>query len=377
MIEEDKTLHFKAALSLLGNPEKNLQVVLITGTNGKGTVAHKIEAAFRKKYRIGLFTSPHIVTPEERIQISGKMVESDLLSSQLEYISSVCKDLDLSLFHHYTLIALRYFQAQKVDFAILEVGVGGLYDPTNCTDPMLSIITSVGLDHMDLLGATLDEIAFNKAGIIRPNRPVILGRSAMCAPILQTITEKKACLLTPAVSENIELENRAIAALAIELLSEQFPIDSEDMARGLAASAPARFSIHLPFIFDTAHNPQAFYHLVKRLEKEFASEKFDFIIGFSKGKDIKGCLEMILPLASHIYCANTSEKMVPSELLLSEVKALSHNTSSAVTDLPLLLAKQAKLGHKTVVCGSFYLLGPTFSALNLPLFLFLFLLGNL
>ena len=160
---------------LLGNPEKAFPAIHVTGTNGKGSVSHKIAKALQSSgLRVGLYTSPHLISFCERIQVNGIPIPEETSRQGLLKLFEMGKDL--FFFEIATLLAFEYFRDQKVDVAIVEVGIGGFHDATNIVQPILSIITSVACDHEDLLGNTLEKIAYEKSGIIKPSIPVVIPR---------------------------------------------------------------------------------------------------------------------------------------------------------------------------------------------------------
>lgn len=366
---EQSRQHFQSALKLLGFPEKSLPAIIVTGTNGKGTVCNKIAAAFKDRYKVGLFTSPHIIRYEERIQISGKCIPESEFRARIEQIYTLCQlhDLKICFFEFITLIAFTYFCDQQIDFAVLEVGIGGTYDPVNSAEPLLAIITSIGMDHMDRLGGTLDLIAQNKAGVFRKKIPVILGSTAQRAVVLDVANKLECEVFKVMPNELVEQENRAIAKKAIELLAKRFPIEQVSISQALETCAPGRFHQSGLFLFDTAHNVQAFSHLVKRLKKTFPEKRFDLVTGFSKDKDAAGCLETILPLIDHIYCVHAYERMLSLEEMQTLLEKLGHKEYSLEENTKDLIERIQTKKKRVIVCGSFYLLGPIYSSLEISL----------
>ncbi len=166
----------REASKSLGNPHKSFKSILVSGTNGKGSTAAFLESLFRKHgYKTGLFTSPHLVRENERWQVNRQEVDNQTLQEYIKKIKPVIEEYNLTYFEASTLIAFLYFADSNVDIAILEVGLGGRWDATNIVEPELSIITNVSLDHTHLLGDTTEKIAFEKLGIARKDKPLILG----------------------------------------------------------------------------------------------------------------------------------------------------------------------------------------------------------
>ena len=302
----------------IGSLHKSFKSIHIAGTNGKGSVATKIAKVLQKQdFKVGLYTSPHIWSFQERIQINGQPIPRNTAARFLDRIF----DPNLSFFDVLTLMAFLHFEEQKVDYAVIETGLGGKFDATNVITPELSIITSIGFDHMEVLGDTLEKIAAQKAGIITPNVPVIVGPTAA-----RFFPNAEAVLKEPF----FELENRSLAKLALQKMG----IDSED---GLETCTPFRFQRNGKLLFDPAHNVSAFERLVEAFSYHYPGEKHPFYLAFSKNKDWEACVKTILPIASTI-------KMIQSRHpLLREV-------------YPGFKIVQPKEVVEGVIAGSFYIL---------------------
>ncbi len=166
----------KKVLNELGNPQDSFSSVLISGTNGKGSTSAFLESLLRHTgFKVGLFTSPHLVDERERWQINREYISEYKLNSYIEFLRPLIDKYNLTYFEASTVLAFMYFSEEKVDFAVLEIGLGGRYDATNVVYPEVSIITNVGFDHTHILGNTLEKIAFEKLGIARKDRPLVLG----------------------------------------------------------------------------------------------------------------------------------------------------------------------------------------------------------
>jgi dihydrofolate synthase/folylpolyglutamate synthase len=160
----------------LGNPQEKFKSIHVGGTNGKGSVSHSLAAIFQTAgYKTGLYTSPHLYDFRERIKVNGAMAEETFVVSFVEKIKPLIEEIQPSFFEITVAMAFEYFVEQKVDLAIIEVGLGGRLDSTNIIHPELSIITNIGWDHTNMLGNTLEAIAFEKAGIIKEGIPVVIG----------------------------------------------------------------------------------------------------------------------------------------------------------------------------------------------------------
>ncbi|MFO0717429.1 MAG: Mur ligase family protein [Nitrospira sp.] len=180
----------RALLARVGDPHRGYPVVHIGGTNGKGSTAAMTASMLQAAgHRVGLYTSPHLVDFRERIRVDGVMIPEARVSALVEVLrEAAAPDLAPTFFEFTTALACRYFAECRVDVAVLEVGLGGRFDATNVVTPLASAITSIGLDHEAYLGSTIEAIAFEKAGIVKPGAPVVLGR--MDAPARQVIEER-------------------------------------------------------------------------------------------------------------------------------------------------------------------------------------------
>lgn len=271
---------------LLNHPHRAFRSIHIAGTNGKGSVAIKIASSLEKAgFRVGLYTSPHIFSYRERIQINGKQIDDQVAERLFQKAFAP----ELSFFDVLTLMAFLYFKEQSVDFAVIETGLGGAFDATNVITPILSIITSIGYDHKKILGETLEEIAAQKGGIVKPNVPLIVGPTA--APFFPN---------GEAISKEpvFEKENRALAKLALLKLGIEPNL-------GVDAEPPFRFQRIGNLLFDTAHNPPAFQSLKDALLFHYPNQRFRFYLAFSKEKEWRECIRMIEGIASSIQMVRT------------------------------------------------------------------------
>lgn len=195
----------------LGNPQKKLNCIHVAGTNGKGSTSHMLASIFQEAgYKVGLYTSPHLKDFRERIKINGDDISEDFVHEFINKNKTFFEANDMSFFEMTVGLAFEYFLKEKVDIAIIEVGMGGRLDATNIITPLVSVITNIGLDHTQFLGNTLEAIAFEKAGIIKPKTPVVIGEYTL---------ETKPIFLAKAK------ENNSNIYFASELISENYPSD--------------------------------------------------------------------------------------------------------------------------------------------------------
>jgi len=282
---------FEQFCQSIGKPQEQFPAVHVAGTNGKGSTCHMLDQIYRQAgYRVGLYTSPHIVDFNERFQLNGKPISDEALITFFQRFADRIEEYKLTYFEISTAIAFWWFAESGIDIAILEVGLGGRLDATNIIDPLVSVITSIGTDHSDILGETIEEIAAEKAGIIKQGRPVVVGdlpdaavpivneiardRQAplvsieelhpqMVAPVryqLQVeseLIEVRSPLLNP-----IQAQNIAIAWRVMEVLKDQFSVEKTVFLQAMQQMelGPARFEKLAPsqeWYFDGAHNLEA------------------------------------------------------------------------------------------------------------------------
>ena len=343
-----------------GMPSRDYRKIHVAGTNGKGSVSTKIASALTALgYKTGLYTSPHINTFHERVQIDGKMISVEEASFFLTKILEISKDA--TFFEVLTMLAFLYFQTKNVDFAVIETGLGGTLDPTNIINPELSVITSISFDHMNLLGSTLDEIAENKAGIIKPNTGVVLGYRAALDPVLKkAVLERSPIYILPPEADWIE-ENTNIAKKAVSLL---FP-----SAQNLDFSIlpPCRFEIlerdGLPIIFDIAHNEDGLKKLFSKLEKTYPGRKIFTIFGMSQDK----CIDFAIP-----FLKNRAAEIFPFDVENPRIMRradLANLLDSTWDDLDNFIKLADAKNGIVLITGSAYIMQAAKEAIFKPLLL--------
>ncbi|MBS0630126.1 MAG: bifunctional folylpolyglutamate synthase/dihydrofolate synthase [Verrucomicrobia bacterium] len=331
-----------------GNPERAFPSVHIGGTNGKGSVSRKLATALENAgYRVGLYISPHIAEFEERITINGEKIPKQQV---VDYYAQI-DDPEFNFFECATWMCFQYFKEKQVDIGIIEVGLGGTLDSTNVLKPVLSIITSIGLDHTEYLGDTLDKIAAQKAGIIKPHTPVVLGPRIHSAPIYERAKAVHAPLIQVTHRSPLyEEENNAVVVEALKIL----PFRS-DVEAGLAAGLPCRFERRGRFILDVAHNAEGFSRLKEALQYTFPNQTFHFIIGMSRRKDLKGCLQAIEEKIAHVHFVESGRADGATVFDLEKAfQAVSRRPYSLDQKMDIAIEKTPK--EITVICGSFYIM---------------------
>lgn len=382
-----------ALLAALGNPHSTIKTVSIAGTNGKGSTAAFLSSILSSAgYRVGLFTSPHLITFTERIQINGcEISENDV--ARLAAVVLAAAPPQTTFFETVTALALLYFSEQGVDLAILETGMGGRFDSTNVTEPLISIITPVSLDHCEYLGTSISAIAREKAGIIRPGRPVVCAgqddaarmvieeyAAAGSSPLYLAGREFTAIWrarlldfwgvresmtgLQPGLHGRHQAENAACALCATELLADHgFVADPAACRIGVSrASWPGRMELFegTPSIMlDGAHNPGGSHVLADSLP-DIPHKRLIMVFGVMKDKDVASILAPLLPRASHLFAVAPSlDRALPADELAVIVRdrGVPCTIAGTVHDGVEMAVSFAAPDDLVLVCGSLFTVG--------------------
>jgi len=402
--------NIRRLLSLAGDPHKYFRTIHIAGTNGKGSTAAMMASILAEAgYRTGLFTSPHLVSFTERIRINSERIsKGDVvrLTGRLRELVINEKDLRPTFFEFVTAMALLHFRERGAEWVVLETGMGGRLDATNVVEPEVAVITRVGMDHMEFLGAGLGEIAGEKAGIIKEAVPVVVARQEeeAAAVIMNRAEELSSPLFACGRDFSVrnvtteirgtsfdftsrrrlvdglfvplcgayQAENAALALQAMELLGDAAP-DEQAMREGLAATRwEGRCEFlqwRFPMLLDGAHNIDAVRALAATLKEVYLKEfrSIMFIIGCMADKDIRGYLSELLPLGRvAIFTTLGFERAASSEMLgdiagSMGIPALAaENTEEALR----LAATEYTRGDLVVVTGSFYTVGEVKGAIG-------------
>ena len=369
---------------MAGNPEKKLKAIHIAGTNGKGSVAHLLASYFQELgCKTGLFTSPHLIDFRERIKINGEMIpEQKVVDFFAQYQEDIAK-ISPSFFEMTTILAFDYFTNENVDIAIIEVGLGGRLDATNILSPTLSVITNISLDHTKLLGNSLPEIAFEKAGIIKENTPVVIGEyHPETFPIFEkTAKQKNAPLfLAEEYTGNLQFggiyqqKNVGTFMKCVEVIQnaeEQKSRRAEKNSYGLISSAMQNLHKNTGFmgrwqvvsenpltICDVAHNPAGIEWVMKQLQV-LPHNHLHIILGFVNDKDIDEIIPLLPKNATYYACQAQIERALPAEELYKKLT----QTNLKVIKIPKIIGayKQAKSNAQKndiiFVGGSFFVVG--------------------
>ncbi|MEO8770534.1 MAG: folylpolyglutamate synthase/dihydrofolate synthase family protein [Ferruginibacter sp.] len=399
-----KDLHNTIELcNAIDNPENKFKSIHIAGTNGKGSTANMLAAILQEAgYKTGLYTSPHIKDFRERIRINGEMIDKDFIVDFVERTQKLTEDIQPSFFELTVAMAFDYFAKEEVDIAVIETGLGGRLDSTNIISPILSVITNIGYDHVALLGNTLPEIAFEKAGIIKKNMPVVIGETlpetlpvftkkaneenaemhfASKEFIVEYIDSSESLLLCNVrnVATNIveklrldltglyQTKNICTVLSSVEVLKQLgFNISESNMHHALEnvsaiSGLKGRWEVvetKPSLIFDVAHNEDGIKQVLAQLIYSYPTSTYHFVLGFVNDKDVNKVLSLF-PQTAKYYFTNAH---IPRALPAAELKATASeyllkgnsfdNVNDAIKD-----AKMHATPHDVImVCGSFFII---------------------
>lgn len=385
-----------ALLEKLGRPQDAFLSIHVAGTNGKGSVCAMIDAVLREAgFRVGLYTSPHLVEFNERIAINGERITNDELDELLQIVEAQAKD-EGTFFEFTTALAFEHFRRKKVQIAVLETGMGGRLDATNVVDPLVSVITSIGLDHTAYLGNTIEQIAAEKAGIIKPGRSVVVGdvppeamdvirkksKHVIVARDVVNVARKNQTLLgqrvkietndahygplTLSLAGSHQLGNCAVAVAALEHIRETFslPIPNEAVTHGLEkVKWPARFevvSIDPPIVVDGAHNPEAAAALMRTLDELGEGRPIGLVVSFLADKDGTGFIRELAGRVRKCWAVPIqSGRAMPLSDVVMGIRAAGLEASPVSLKDALREANAWAMEHRGLVCvtGSLYLAG--------------------
>ncbi|MBL7056257.1 bifunctional folylpolyglutamate synthase/dihydrofolate synthase [Candidatus Woesearchaeota archaeon] len=373
-------------LKKLKNPEKKLRCIHVAGSNGKGSVCAMMSSILGEAgYRVGMYTSPHLKKFNERIRINNKLISNkDIAKYYLKVKKYVTEQ---SFFEITTAMAYLYFKDQKVDFVVLETGMGGRLDATNVITPLASIITNVSKEHTQFLGKTIEKIAYEKAGIIKERIPVITATTGQALRTIKKITKKNNSILYRVNEKFInksydkksntykfdfsnyqnlksnlrgefQLMSAAIAITALDVLdlNKNIKINEKIVKTGLRkVKWPARFEFKKNMIIDSAHNPSAFRLLFDEI-KNMKYKKLILVLGFSKDKDVNEISKIIKKHKAKIILTQAN-----NERALTAIDAKKHFPKAIIIENSKESIKKAKKISKKedliLIAGSIYLVG--------------------
>ena len=377
--------------ALAGNPQYRLRFIHVAGTNGKGSTCAMLESIYRAAgLRVGLFTSPHLVSFRERIQVNRRPIGQDDVVRLLDEMKPSFKHFpdghQPTFFEVVTVMALKFFAEQKCDLVIWETGLGGRLDATNIVNPLACVITNIQLDHQQWLGGTLAKIAAEKAGIIKAGIPVVTATDEPEAlAVIQRIVQEKNTRLTIIRNSefgirNSELSllgdhqqlNAALALATVGILQKQIPISDEQILAGLAnVNWPGRLQlvtrgVRQKILLDGAHNPAGAQTLAETLKKNFPAERPTLLLGVFQDKDWRHICEILAPLAARIVTVPVASERSANPEELAEVCRRTHPSADVLVCRSPGEALDRTAGDRfVVITGSLYLVGETLELLGL------------
>jgi dihydrofolate synthase/folylpolyglutamate synthase len=348
-----------------GNPHRTYKTIHVAGTNGKGSVSHMIASVLQSAgYKTGLYTSPHLRDFRERIRINGEMIAEEEVISFVSAHLEIIERISPSFFEMSVAMAFDFFARSNIDVAVIEVGLGGRLDSTNIIDPVLSVITNIGHDHMDLLGNTLGKIAFEKAGIIKNGVPVIVSESqpetkeifisgaGICSSEISfadelfecrldesaglsgerefSVTDRKTGKLANGITDlggDYQSANLKAVFAVFEKLQNSFKISEQHIINGIrnvktSTGLMGRWQIlgHEPLmICDTGHNKEGLYYVINQLIR-FDVPVLHLVIGFVSDKDLDSVLPLFPEKAKYYFAQASIERALDSEILKTKAE---------------------------------------------------------
>ena len=384
-------------LGKLGEPQKKLKFIHVAGTNGKGSCAAMLASVLKAAgYKTGLFTSPYLFRYNERMQINGKQIEDDALAEIVGKVKDIAEKMDdhPTAFDLTTAAGLYWFAQEKCDIVVLEVGLGGRLDSTNVIPcPELAVIMNIGLDHTDRLGDTLEKIAAEKAGIIKPGGEVVLySQTDEVTKVIETrCRELGAKLHSPDFSEikpefdsilgqsftykgntyalpllgKAQLRNAATVLEAVDVLrSRGWKLSHGDVEHGIySVSWPGRFELLSEepcFVVDGGHNPQCAQTVAENLRQYFPGCRRVLLLGVLEDKDYRGLVDILAPEADEFVCITPpSARALPAEKLAQELSRFGKNVTVCEDIRAGVETARERAGEDGMVCavGSLYSVG--------------------
>lgn len=377
----------RALADRAGNPQQQLRFIHVAGTNGKGSTCAMLESVYRLAgLRVGLFTSPHLVSFRERIQVNRQLISQADLVRLVEELRALLPNhpvTPITLFEFVTVLALRYFAEQKCELVIWETGLGGRLDATNIVTPLASVITNIGYDHQQWLGETLEKIAAEKAGIIKPGVPVITAaEQAEVLQVIETVahtnhaplaraSRSDANLAHPALLGTHQQCNAAVAVATVQALQNKIPVSAAAIKSGLeTVSWPGRLQLLTRpagrrVLLDGAHNTAGAEVLRLALAQNFPALKPTLLLGILGDKDWRAMCEILAPLAGRILLVPVSSERTAAPQQLAEVCRAANPRVDVQSCSSLTDALQASAEDSfVVIAGSLYLIGAALALLD-------------
>ena len=325
----------------LGNPHQKFKSIHVAGTNGKGSTSHMLASILQEAgYKVGLYTSPHLKDFRERIKINGEMISKATVMNFVKKNQSFLERQQLSFFEMTVGLAFDYFAKQKVDMAVVEVGLGGRLDSTNIITPVVSVITNIGLDHTQMLGDTLEKIAFEKAGIIKENIPVVIGeRQEETEHVFIEIAKNKSAPIYFAEDKAIDIyesdlkgnyqqKNIKTVVSASNIVKEKgFTITEKHIENGLLhvvknTGLQGRWQVlqkEPMIVCDTAHNREGLTYVMQQLREQHFN-KLHIVLGVVNDKDLQSVLPLFPKDATYYFCKPDVPRGLEVQILQEKAK---------------------------------------------------------
>ncbi|OHT44761.1 bifunctional folylpolyglutamate synthase/dihydrofolate synthase [Flavobacterium tructae] len=339
--KEDLT-NIKLLAAHLGNPQDQLKCIHVAGTNGKGSTSHMLASVLQEAgYKVGLYTSPHLKDFRERIKINGQEISENFVCQFVAKHKNFFEANDMSFFEMSVGLAFDYFASEKTDIAIIEVGLGGRLDATNIITPLVSVITNIDLDHTQFLGNTPAAIAGEKAGIIKPNVPVVIGEYTFeTQPVFLAkakLNEASIYFASDLITEvfpsdligDYQFHNKKTVQQTIHILNSQneFKISDENLKNGLLYVVKntglqgrwQQLGENPKIICDTAHNQHGLAVVMKQIQKE-SFENLHIVLGVVNDKDLDSILPLFPKNAQYYFCSPNSSRGLKTEILNQTAK---------------------------------------------------------
>ncbi|MGH7603422.1 MAG: bifunctional folylpolyglutamate synthase/dihydrofolate synthase [Gemmatimonadaceae bacterium] len=396
----------EAILASMGSPHRKLAAIHVAGTNGKGSVVASVEALLRSRgFRVGRYTSPHLIDFRERITVDSVPIPEQAVLEFLEKRTPLAEEIGATFFELTTALAFEWFANQGVDFAVVETGLGGRLDSTNVLSPMVATVTSIGMDHTELLGDSLEKIAREKAGIFKPGVPAVIGEAN---PAIRSLLEECAKLAGahPVIGldseyaiENVELSSRgtsftladaaevttttpllgvhqarnaAVAIATLQALGPNFLPPPDKISAALSTVfLPGRFQRFGKFIFDVAHNPDGAQTVATTLDALKVDRPRTALLAVLRDKDWRGVIRALEPAVDRFVFTDAPSAPPERRWNAEEAKAFADSNGIAAClepDIDTALRIAQANSETVVVTGSFHTVGDVMSRLQVSPF---------
>lgn len=369
----------RAALARLGDPQTKFPSLHVAGTNGKGSTCAIAASCLRQRYKTGLYTSPHLVRPNERIQIDGVEIDDETFGLRIaEVLAVLGLDHELTYFEFGTIVAFWHFAQEQVDIAVVETGLGGRLDATTACRPLVTCVTPVDFDHMDYLGHTLALIAGEKAGIYKPGVPIVLAAQK---PEALAVLDRPGAQLEGRDFQRVsskelhlrgahQQQNLSVALACLDAL-KTFPLSEEERARGVSqARWPGRleeFPGSPTVVLDGAHNPAGVDVLLRALDDVYPGRPVHLVFGVFADKDSEPMMRALFPRASALYLTPVGSPRTKDPATYVELARSLKAQVAVYGDAKAALSAaraQAPAHGIVVIAGSLFLVGELRAALT-------------